>query len=317
MATREAANDPRGGAVSGSGASAFDPAVLDRLSRLSFVARTVVEGFMAGGHRSPRRGSSVEFAQHREYVAGDDPRYIDERIFARSDRLVVKEFVAETNFALHLLVDASASMGFSSGKWSKLDYSRWCAAALAYLVLQQRDTAGLVVFDSKARTKVPPGNGAAQAAAILASLETARPSGETRVGEVLSWIGTRLKSRGIVAIFSDFLDEPAAVLDGVRRLALAGHEPILFQVLDPRELDFEYAGNLRLEDLEGPGRIQIDAKSIREAYREEVEAHASALRRGAAASGLDFVPINTATGVDVVLSAYLARRMARARDGRR
>lgn len=312
MAT-DRATAPRTG-----GASAFDPAVLDRLSRLAFVARTVVEGFMAGGHRSPRHGSSVEFAQHREYVPGDDPRYLDERIFARSNRLVVKEFIAETNFALHLLVDASASMGFSSGvTWSKFTYARWCAAALAYLVLQQRDTAGLVLFDSTARAKVPPGNGAAQAAAIVDTLEAASPQGETKVGDVLGWLGPRLKSRGIVAVFSDFLDEPGAIVDGVRRLALAGHEPILFQVLDPRELDFEYAGNLRLEDLEGPTRIQVDAKTIRDAYREELEAHQSALRRGVAASGLDFVPMSTATPVDVVLSAYLARRMARARDGRR
>ncbi len=306
-----------GAGAQAGGTSAFDPAVLDRLAQLSFVARTVVEGFMAGSHRSPRRGSSVEFAQHREYVPGDDPRFVDERIFARSNRLVVKEFVAETNFALHLLVDASASMGFKSLRWSKFDYARWCAAALAYLVLEQRDTAGLVLFDSEARTKVPPGNGAAQAAAILASLEAAAPAGETRVGSVLSWIGTRLKSRGIVAIFSDFLDEPSVILEGVRRLALAGHEPILFQVLDPQEVDFDFAGNLRLEDLEGSGRIQIDAKAIREAYREELERHGAELRRGAAASGLDFVRLVTSSPLDVVLSAYLARRMARARGGRR
>ncbi|MEO0651616.1 MAG: DUF58 domain-containing protein, partial [Planctomycetota bacterium] len=193
----------RGGAI---GSSSLDPAVLDSLSKLSLVARTVVEGFMSGSHRSPHRGSSVEFAQHREYVPGDDPRYLDEKIFAKSDRLVVKEFVEETNFACHLLVDRSASMRFASSKWSKLDYARWAAAALAYLVLSQRDTAGLVLFDTKAHDRVPPGNGAAQAASILQLLEQAQPAGETGVGSVLDWIGTRLRQRGIVCVLSDFLD---------------------------------------------------------------------------------------------------------------
>lgn len=311
MAKEPAASPPK------KAGNRFDPAVLDRLEQLSFVARTVVEGFMAGSHRSPRRGSSVEFAQHREYVPGDDPRYVDERIFARSNRLVVKEFVAETNFALHLLVDCSASMGFGSLAWSKFDYARWCTAALAYLVLAQRDTAGLVLFDEAARAKVPPGNGAGQAASIIASLEAATATGETRVGTVLQWLGTRLKNRGIVAVFSDFLDDPEVVLEGVRRLAIAGHEPILFQVLDPRELDFDYAGNLRLEDLEGPGRVQVDPKAIAQAYKEELEKHQNILRRGAAASGVDFLTLVTSSPVDVVLSAYLARRMARARDGGR
>ncbi len=296
--------------------AAFDPAVLDRLAKLSFVARTVVEGFMAGSHRSPRHGSSVEFTQHREYVAGDDPRFLDERIFARSGRLVVKEFVAETNFALHLLVDASASMGFGSQRWTKFDYARWCAAALAHLVLQQRDTAGLVLFAEEAVAKVPPGNGAPQAAAIVASLEQAKTGGETRVGHVLQWLGPRLKTRGIVLVLSDFFDDPEVILEGVRRLRLAGHEPILFQVLDPRELDFDFSGHLRLDDLEGGAPLKIDAKSIRDAYREEIERHNQELRSKSAALGLDFVAATTSTPLDVVLSAYLARRMARSRGAR-
>ena len=151
----------------------LDPAILDRLSQLSLVARTVVEGFQAGQHRSPHRGSSVEFQQHRQYVPGDELKRLDWKVFARSDRLVVKEFVEETNLALHLLVDASESMAYGSGSWSKFDYARWAAAALAHLVLGKRDTAGLVVFDDGLRAKVPPGNGAPQEAAILRSLEEA------------------------------------------------------------------------------------------------------------------------------------------------
>ncbi len=304
--------------------SSLDPKVLDQLSKLSFVARQIVEGFQAGQHTSPLRGSSVEFAQHREYVPGDDPRFLDDKIFAKSDRLVVKEFVEETNFACHLLVDCSASMGFgTAGKTStgaprtKLLYATWCAAALGYLVLRQRDTAGLVLFDEAPRAKVPPGNGAPQAASILQLLEAAEPKGETKVGDCLDWIVGRLRQRGIVCLFSDFFDEPDRIVEGVRRLRVAGHEPILFQVLDPREIDFEFSGHLRLDALEGGDRVKVDAKAIQTAYREELERHQEELRSKCRSIGVDLVELTTEVSPDVALSAYLSTRMARSRGARR
>src|SRR5438128_1700463 len=148
------------------GVSALDPVVLDQLANLPLVARTVVEGFMAGQHRSARLGSSAEFAQHREYVLGDELKRVDWKVFARSDRLVVKQYVEETNLVCHLMLDASESMAYGSLSWTKFDYARWCAAALAHLVLLQRDTAGLVLFDASFRAKVPPGNGAQQRQSI-------------------------------------------------------------------------------------------------------------------------------------------------------
>jgi uncharacterized protein (DUF58 family) len=292
---------------------ALDPAVLDRLEGLALVARTVVEGFMAGHHRSPQRGSSVEFAQHRQYVRGDELRRVDWKIFARSDRLVVKEFVEETNFSCHLLVDASESMGFGSLAWNKLDYARWCAASLAHLVIAQRDAAGLVVFDEDVRDRVPPRTGLHQEAEIVAALEKERPGAGTGVGRVLAWIATRLRRRGIVAIFSDFLGDPAEIIEGAKRLTYGGHEPILFQVLDPQELELDYDGLLRLDGLEGLGRLTVDPRAIRAAYKEEVEAHQSALRKAARTLGCDYVPLVTSTPLDVALSTYLARRAARAR----
>ena len=177
---------------------------------------------MAGQHRSPHRGSSVEFAQHREYVHGDEMRHVDWKIFAKSDRLVVKEFVEETNFDCHLLVDASESMAFQSGSWSKFDYARWCAAALAHLVLSQRDASGLVVFDEKARHKVPPGNGPAQRADMIRLLEEAAPDGKTSLGDVLTWLATRLPRRGIIIVLSDFFDEPAKNRRRLAPLVLRG-----------------------------------------------------------------------------------------------
>jgi uncharacterized protein (DUF58 family) len=296
---------------------ALDPAVLDRLSNLSLVARTVVEGFMAGQHRSPHIGSSVEFAQHREYVPGDELRRVDWRVFARSDRLVVKQYVEETNLVCHLLVDASESMAYGSLAWTKFDYARWSAAAITHLVLMQRDTAGLVLFDEEHRTKVPPGNGAHQRKAILETLEAADPTGPTRIGNVLDWIAPKLKKRGIVCIFSDLFDDPDKIANGLRRLVHAGHEPILFQVLDPQELRFEFESLLKLEGLEASGTHKIDARAIRAAYLEEIDKHNKELARVAQAMSIDFVPLPTSTGLDAALSTYLSHRMARARGGRR
>lgn len=295
--------------------SALDPAVLDRLEGLALVARTVVEGFMAGHHRSPQRGSSVEFAQHRQYVPGDELRALDWKIFARSDRLVVKEFVAETNFACHLLVDASESMAFGSLAWRKFDYARWCAASLAHLVIRQRDAAGLVLFDEGVRDKVAPRTGMAQESGIVQALEMATPRGATGVGSVLHWIAGRLRRRGIVVILSDFFDDEELLIAGMRRLVHGGHEPILFQVLDPQELEFDYTGHLRLEGLEASGKLIVDPNSIRAAYKEELQRHTERLARAARELSCDFVPVSTATPLDVALSTYLARRAARARAG--
>ncbi len=291
----------------------LDPAVLDRLNGLELVARRVVEGFMAGVHASPQRGSSVEFAQHRAYAPGDELRKVDWKVFARSDRLVVKEYVEETNLSLNLLVDASESMAFSSLAWSKFDYARWCAGSLAHLVLAKRDTAGLVIFDEGMRTKVPPGNGMPQEVAILTALEQAKPDGQTAVGGVLQSLVPRLRRRGITAVFSDFFDDPQTIMDGVTQLVHRGHEPILFQVLDPLEVSFDIDALVKFEGLENAGDLKIDPKAIREAYIEEIEGHSRELARRARSLSVDFVRVTTDEPLDAVLSAYLSRRLARAR----
>ncbi len=295
----------------------LDPAVLDRLSHLSLVARKVVEGFMAGHHRSPHRGSSVEFAQHRPYAAGDELKAIDWRVFARSERLVVKEYVEETNLSCNILLDASESMAFGSLGYRKLDYARWGAAALAHLVLAQRDTVGLVVFNDTDQAKVPPGNGTPQEVAILRTLEEAEPQGPTGVGTVLGWLATRLRRRGITAIFSDFFDDVDSIVDGMKRLVFSGHEPILFQVLDPLELSFELDQLVRMKGLEATGTHKIDPKAIRDAYLEEMRAHNAHLAKQARALSVDYVTLRTDKPLDAVLAGYLTRRNARSRGGAR
>jgi uncharacterized protein (DUF58 family) len=297
--------------------SALDPKVLDRLASLQLVARTVVEGFMAGQHRSPHVGSSVEFAQHREYVPGDELRRVDWKVFGKLDRLVVKQYIEEENLICHLLVDASESMAYGSGDWTKFDYARWTAAALAHLVLAARDTAGLVVFDQTMRTKVRPGSGALQEKNILETLEKSEPTGPTHIGSVLDWVAPKLKRRGIVCILSDFFDEPESIVNGLRRLVHAGHEPILMQVIDRKELSFDFDTQLRLEGLENAGVQRVDPRAIAEAYREEVAKHNRALIRAASALALDFVQLPSDAPLEGALSAYLAHRMARVRGGRR
>jgi len=296
------------------GAGILDPAILDRLAGLELVARRAVEGFMAGTHASPQRGSSVEFAQHRAYAPGDELRKIDWKVFGRSERLVVKEYVEETNLSLNILVDASESMAFGSQPWTKFEYARWGAAALAHLVLTNRDTAGLVLFDDEIRGKVPPANGTPQEIAILSELEKARPGGGgTAVGRVLQALAPRLRHRGITMVFSDFFDEPDAIIEGVRMLAHAGHEPILVQVLDPLERTFDIDHLARLEGFEGAGDLKIDPRAIREAYLDEIRAHTADLKARTQALSLDFVDLATDEPLDAVLSTYLARRLARAR----
>jgi uncharacterized protein (DUF58 family) len=206
-------------------------------------------------------------------------------------------------------------MAFGSLAWRKFDYARWCAASLAHLVIRQRDAAGLVLFDESVRHKVPPRTGLYQEGEMLHALEEAVPQGATGTGSVLDWIAGRLRRRGIVAVFSDFFDDVERLVAGMRRLIHGGHEPILFQVLDPQELEFDYTGLLRLEGLEGTGRLVVDPKSIRAAYREELDKHNSELARAARELSCDFVQLSSAAPLDVALSTYLAHRAARARAG--
>ncbi len=304
-----------GAAAAGAADRGLDPKIIDRISGLELVARTIVEGFLAGSHRSPHRGSSIEFAQHRQYVPGDELRRVDWKVFARSDRLVVKEFIEETNLACHLLVDGSESMSYGSLAWNKLDYARWCAAGLAHLTLKRRDTAGLVIFDEEGRQKVAPGNGEAQLLAVLTTLDSAEAGGQTRIGGVLDWFASRLTRRGIVPIFSDFYDDLDSIVKGLERLVHDGHEPILFQIVDPVERSFAFEKLLRLDGLEDGGRRKVDPRALREAYLEEFNAHNERLARHARSLDVDYLLIDTSQPVDQVLSTYLAHRSAKVKTG--
>jgi uncharacterized protein (DUF58 family) len=297
------------------------PEILEKISGLDLKAKTIVEGYVAGLHRSPFRGVSVEFAEHREYVPGDDLRFLDWKVFGRSDRLYVKRYEEETNLEAHVFVDASASMGYRDGGEegpgrghpSKLEIACWGGAALAYLITQQQDAVGLVLFDEKVRKALPAASSGAHLRNVVAVLEEAVPSGGTGLGRALIDAGETLRRRGLVLLFSDLLDDPKEVLRGLRHLRQRRHEVVLFHVLARDEVAFPFERMQRFEGLEGAAQVTADPTAIRTAYLAEVETFRKQLRRVCLANRIDLVETTTTDSLGVVLAAYLAKRAARRR----
>lgn len=291
----------------------LDPRVLDRIEGLDLKARLIVEGYISGLHRSPFRGFSVEFAEHREYVPGDDIRFLDWKVFGRSDRLYIKRYEDETNLEATLVVDVSASMTYQSAtnEHTKLDYARWAAAALAYLVTQQQDAVGLVLFDDRVRRTLPTGNNPLHLKNVIGALDTAAPTPGTAVGKALKEVADALRRRGLVLLFSDLLDDLKTVVAGLEALRHRGHEVLLFHVLDRDESTFPFERLTRFLDLEGPADVVADPEAIRAAYLAEVDDFQRRLRRACLANRIDYVPLDTSEPLGTTLSAYLARRAAR------
>ncbi|HKE02267.1 MAG TPA: DUF58 domain-containing protein [Planctomycetota bacterium] len=278
-----------------------------------------MEGTVAGLHRSPYRGVSVEFAQHRQYVPGDDLRFLDWKVFARSDRYTVKEFEEETNLTAHVFLDASGSMGFTSVSSApgeppitKFRYASWVAAALAHLALRQRDAVSLVVFDEKVRNVVPAGSGRQHLDAMIRAIEAATPSASTTTAKALFESVGAIHRRGLVIVVSDLLGDATEALRALDLLRARGHDVIVLRVLDPAEIHFEYDRMTRFEDLEGPSHLLVDPRALREAYLEEFRVHDERLRRGCVADRIDLERLTTETPLDVGLVAYLGARAARA-----
>ena len=287
----------------------LDPAALGRLKNLSLAARQVVEGYFAGMHRSPDRGFSVEFAEHREYAPGIDPRHIDWRVFGRKDKLYVKQYEEETNLRGYLLLDTSASMAYAApGSPSKLEYGAFLAASLAYLMAMHHDAAGLVTFDDSIRDRVPPRQGPGNLRAIMETLEKAKPGGETRLGKTLHRIAQTIGRRALVVVISDLFDEPAEVLSALKHLRHRKHEVLVLQTLDPTELSFPFDDVTRIEDLETGRAVISDPRAFRKAYLEGIGRFLDDLRAGCRGAQIDYALADTATPFDDFLAAYLARR---------
>jgi uncharacterized protein (DUF58 family) len=295
---------PTGGAVPG--ARFVDPKVLARIGNLELVARSVVDGFINGLHRSPYFGASVDFAEHRGYVAGDDIRRVDWRLYARTDRYYIKEYEADSNMNFAVLLDISKSMGFGSGGVTKLDYGRMLAGCLTYLVHRQRDRVGLVAFDNDIVEFVPPS--AKHMDAALHVLDRLRPANAGSLRVPMNKIAENFGRRGILVLISDLYEEPDAILEAIGPLRFRGHDMIVFHVLDQAELNFEYADPSAFEDLESGEQIPIVPEALAAQYRELVQAHITALTERFTANRIDYSLINTSAPLDHALFTYLSTR---------
>lgn len=286
----------------------LNPEVISKLKSMEMKARLVVEGFITGLHKSPYHGFSVEFAEHRQYMPGDPIRDIDWKVFAKSDRYYVKEFEEETNLKAYILLDASASMSYTSSRITKFDYAANLAAALAYLMLSQRDAAGLVTFDERIKTYVPPKSASVHLHALLTTLASVKPAEGTDAGLALHEMADRIKRRGLIIVLSDLWDDPERVLTGLKHFRHRKHEVIVFHILDPAERDFSFADEALFKDMETGEEISTLPWQIRSEYQRTMGAHIDKFRRDCRQAFIDYVPLDTSVPYDQALFSYLGKR---------
>jgi uncharacterized protein (DUF58 family) len=291
----------------------LDPTVIARAETLGLKARQIVEGYMAGEHKSPFRGFAIEFAQHREYAPGDDIRHLDWKVLGRTDRAYIKQYEQETNFVAHLLLDASESMKYGSHRLSKLQYGKVMAACLSYLILHQRDAVAVSVFDSKVREHLPRTDNRAAVHNIMRVLADFEPTESTSIGTVLHDLAKQVRRRGLVILISDLFDDEERVLAGIQHLRFSGHEVIVFHVLDPFELEFPFKGTVEFIGLENVPKILTRPRELRKSYLKEFEGFCQRIRLGCERNNTHYVPVNTAHALHEVLSGYLAFRLRTAR----
>ena len=294
----------------------LDPEVLQKLGGLELVAREIVEGLRVGTHRSPLRGFSTEFAHHRQYAPGDSIRSIDWRIFGRTDRYYTKLYEAETNFDCYLLVDASSSMNYTSGKVSKLEYAKFLAASLAYMVLRQRDSVGLSIFDSKVRAYLPPRSSMSIIMEFDGLLRDIKPTPRTSIAKQLHDITLMIKRRSLVVLVSDLFSDVDDILAGLDHLRFNGHDVVVFHTLDPHELEFPFKGAWCFEGLEEEVPLTTQADRIQGEYLTNFNKYMESLRDGCVASQIDYTTVNTALPLDDVLSEFIVKRQAVLNGGR-
>jgi len=286
----------------------IDPNVLSRISNLELLARAVVEGFVSGLHRSPYKGFSVEFMSYRPYIPGDDLMRLDWKLFARSDRYYVKEFEDETNTSLSILLDVSASMNYSSNGITKREYASYLAASMAYLVIRQRDAAGITFFDDKIIEHIPPRSTTGHLHTILQHLKTVGPGARTEVGKPLHELAERHRKRGFVILISDLLDDAEAIVNGLRHFRFQGHEVIVFHIMDPAELSFDFSDLVEFEDMETGEKLVVASESSRDLYLENLERYKATLVRECGLLGVDYALLPTNRPLDFALFQYLAAR---------
>jgi uncharacterized protein (DUF58 family) len=288
------------------------PEVIRQVSRLDLRAKFIVEGFLAGLHASPFQGFSVEFSEHRKYVPGDDLKDLDWNIFAKTDRYYIKKFEAETNVTGYLVMDLSASMAYTfRQELTKFEYAICLAAALGYLMIHQQDPVGLVTFDTQIRASLPPRSKRTQLANILALLTNLKPSGQTDIASCLHQFAAMVRSKGLVILFSDLLTDPQPVMKSLHHLRHRGHDIILFHILDEAEAHFPFDGLIEFKEVEGSGKLTLDARHMRRDYLSALSEFKEYYQSECARANIDYVPMDTSVNFDRALMEYLLQRQRR------
>jgi len=293
----------------------LDPRTLARISSLDLRARLIVEGLMTGMHRSPHQGISVEFAQHRQYVAGDDIRHVDWKVFGRSDKIYLKQYLEETNLHLICIVDASESMGYGTVRsdgaaWTKYDHATAIAASLSYMAIQQQDSVGLAIFDQVLSRYFKPSNSPGQWKIVVNELQQVPRWNKTNTGKILDQIAEKLNHRSLIVILSDFFDDLDSIQQGLRHLRYKKHEIMAFQILDPAEIDFPFEDVTLFKGLEESGELLTEPRSLREGYIEQLTMFTEDLKKTCRGMHIDFQRFSSGESLDVSLSQFLATRAA-------
>jgi len=286
----------------------LDPLAVSKLVGMELKARMVVEGFIVGLHKSPYHGFSVEFAEHRQYMPGDDIKHVDWKVYGKSDRFYIKQFEEETNLRGYILLDASASMGYKSDGISKLEYGSYLAASLAFLMLRQQDAPGLLVYDEKVRSYIPPKGATSHINNILKELNKIEPSNKTDAGTSFHELAERTKRRGLIIVISDLFDDPEKLIAGLKHFRHRRHEVVVFQVLDPFERNFDYKSEARFRDMETGQTLLTNPHQIRGEYRDKMKDYIEYISRACRESLIDYHLLDTSISFDQALFGYLAKR---------
>ncbi|MBD3403254.1 DUF58 domain-containing protein [candidate division GN15 bacterium] len=287
----------------------LQPETVSKLKGMELKARMVVEGFIAGLHKSPYHGFSVEFAEHRQYMPGDDIRGLDWKVFAKTDRYYIKQYEEETNLKGYLLLDCSRSMAYQSGGLvTKHDYAGMLSGALSYMMLRQRDAVGLVTFDEKIRRYIPPRSKSGHMHVMLNEIATSQPSQTTNIGNALHEMADRIKRRGLVVIMSDLLDDIETIVSGLKHFRYNKHEVVVFHILDPRERDFAFGGEAVFKDMETGEELTTLPFQIKKDFAKQVESFADQISSACRQANIDYHPIDTAMSFDKALYAFLSKR---------
>lgn len=290
----------------------FQPDKASPLAGMNLTVRQAVEGFISGLHRSPHKGFSVEFSEHREYTPGDDLRHLDWVAWARSDRFYIKQYEQETNLRAHILLDVSQSMGYRyAGSTTKFAYGCYLAACLSYLMCQQQDVVGMIAFDQDVRFHIPPASTPAHLDRVFTSLEKLKPRRRTAIAKTLHKLADRIDKRGLIIVISDLYDDPSDILHAFQHFVYKKHQMIVFHVMDPAELEFPFDKLTSFVDMETGQKLQVDPRYVKESYQQEIRAFVERYRQNCSERGIEYVLTPTDVPYDRMLLDYLARRRAK------